>query len=109
MATIAVENRGKNTVVTPAFKGGILTQKFGDLESKRFGIVPVALIWTVCWGSVAVALGAMQSPLLLSFLVVPTMSLLSFCLAVQPMRLIVWTSIIATLIDWAVISFLLLS
>ncbi len=82
---------------------------FGNLEGMRFGIVPAALIWTACLGSIAVGLGAVASIPLLMAIVFPTMALLAFCLAVQPVKTILWIALTSTLIDLAIIGLLLLA
>ena len=57
-------------------------------EFNRYGIYAILLLFNMCLGGIAVGLGAMDSVVELSILVVSAMTLLTFILAVQPMKII---------------------
>jgi len=105
MSTIAAKT---STTRVAKEKIDILAKVFGDYEAKRFAITPFMLIWTVCLGGVAVGLGAMESIPMLTSIVFPAMAILAFCLAVQPVRSIIWLTIVATSIDLILIVTLLI-
>ncbi len=80
-----------------------LTKIFGEYEFNRFGIISMLLIFVVCIGGVAVAVGGLTSALQIGLLIVPTLATLSFILAVGPMRLILYTGITASTISTIII------
>lgn len=75
------------------------------LEFNRFGIIPMLLVFITCLGGIAVAFGAGSDTLKLSMVVFPTIISLALVLGVAPMRLILWTSIIAVVLDLMVFAF----
>ncbi len=78
---------------------------FGDYEFNRYFIISILLVWNVCLAGIGVYMGAMSSPGELMLLVFPTMTLLAWILAVQPMKTILKISLFATCADLAVIVF----
>ena len=80
-----------------------------EAEYNRFGLIFLILIIVGCMGGVAVGLGAVQSTLLLSLILLPTMTTLSLLLAVAPMKWILPIASIALLIDSLIIVYLLVS
>lgn len=70
-----------------------------DAEFNRFSVITVVLLVVGCLGGVNVGLGGLNSTFQLIATVIPTMATLSFILAVAPMRLLLGTAILATIID----------
>ena len=70
-----------------------------DAEFNRFGIIPILLLVVSCLGGIAVYSGALLSTWQLIATVVPTMATLTFILAVAPMKLILNTGALASLIS----------
>lgn len=75
----------------------------GDYKFNRYGIYAIALLLIGILAGVAVGLGAMNNPWQIALLIVPTMAALVMILGVAPMRILLWTVIIACLIDIAMI------
>ncbi len=71
----------------------------GELEVNRFGLIAVLLLIVGCLGGVTVGLGAIESTVQLTLVVVPTMTALTLLLAVAPMKYIMTASAIAIAID----------
>jgi hypothetical protein len=80
-----------------------------DSEFNRFGLICVILTVVGCLGGTAVGLGAINSTIALTAVIIPTMATLSLLLAVAPMRYIFTASIISLVIDIALIAFYSLS
>lgn len=72
-------------------------------EEARFGILPLLLTLISCLGGVAAAFGTGYNVVPLAMVTVPMMLTLSFILAVAPMRLIVWSGVVAVLFDLVVL------
>lgn len=70
-----------------------------DSEFNRFGLICVILLIVGCLGGIAVGLGAINSVLALSVVVIPTMLTLSLLLAVSPMKSIMTAGTVAVVID----------
>jgi hypothetical protein len=68
-------------------------------ETNRFGVIAIALLIVGCLGGVAVGLGAINNVISLILVVVPTMTTLSFLLAIAPMKWIYYAGISSVLID----------
>ena len=68
-------------------------------EFNRFGIISMLLLIVGCLGGIAVGLGAVENVVTLTMVVVPTMVTLSLLLAVSPMKYILTSAAIATVID----------
>lgn len=71
----------------------------GELEVNRFGLIAVLLLIVGCLGGITVGLGAIESTVQLTLVVVPTMTALTLLLAVAPMKYIMTASVIAIVID----------
>lgn len=82
-----------------------LTEK---TEFNRFGLISVVILIIGTMGGLAVGLGAVESVLMLTFIVVPTMATLSLLLAVAPMKYILTGAIISVVIDVLMIAYLLI-
>jgi len=70
-----------------------------ETEFNRFGLITIILLIIGCLGGIAVGLGAIQNTLALIAIVIPTMTTLSFLLAVSPMKWIINAGIVCVLID----------
>lgn len=80
-----------------------LNKIFFDHDTNRYGIIAMLLLVVGCGGGIAVGLGALDHLFQLIIIVLSTMLALAMILAVAPMRTIVYTSVIAVLIDVLVI------
>lgn len=72
---------------------------FIDAEFNRFGLICVIITVIGCLGGTAVGMGAIQSTIALSAVILPTMATLSLLLAVAPMKQIMYAATISVLID----------
>lgn len=70
-----------------------------NTEFHRFGLIAAVLLLIGCMGGIAVGLGAVESVLALSLIVIPTMTTLSLMLAVAPMKYILRAGIASVTID----------
>ncbi len=77
-------------------------------EFNRFGIICVVLTIVGCLGGITVGLGAISYTFTLIAVVIPTMLTLSFLIAVAPMKAIMTSGIIATIIDLVLITYFLI-
>lgn len=84
---------------------GLITRFTGDIEFNRYGIISILLLWNVSLAGVAVGLGGMASVVQSALLAIPTLALLTWILAVQPMKTIITIAAVATIIDIAIIFF----
>ena len=111
METTTVKNpvAGAAQAAQGVAKSDIFYKLIGDYEFKRYGIVPIILLWNVCLGGIGVAVGALESAPMLVALGFPTMALLVLILAVQPMKLTLRVALFATILDLVVILTCLLS
>jgi hypothetical protein len=74
-------------------------------EAARFGILPILLTVVACVGGWAAAFGAHYEVMQLAMVALPTMIVLSFMLAVAPMKNILISSAIAIVLDFLVLLF----
>jgi hypothetical protein len=78
----------------------ITTSSFWEkAEFNRYGSIAMILTILGCMGGFAAAFGAGADIFKIALVVFPTVLSLAFILGVMPMRLIVWSSSIAVLID----------
>lgn len=70
-----------------------------DAEFNRFSVISVVLLIVGCLGGINVGVGGLDSTFQLIATIIPTMATLSFILAVAPMRLLLGTALVATIID----------
>ncbi len=82
---------------------------FFDANLNRYGIMAVLIVVVGCLGGIAVGTGGIESTFQLFLLAFSTMFALSMMLAVAPMKWVIWSSLLALLIDLIVISYNLLS
>jgi hypothetical protein len=78
---------------------------WNNIEFNRFGIIPIILLIIGCIGGIAAAYGAQSDLVKLSMIAFPTIIALAMVLAVAPMRVIVFVSAIALLLDILVFVF----
>ena len=80
--------------------------KFWDmLEFNRFGVIAMLLTIVGCVGGIAVAYGAHNELFQIALVAFPTIITLALILAVAPMRLLVWLTGLALVIDMLVLIF----
>ena len=72
---------------------------FSDLEFNRYGLMCAILAIVGCLGGIAVGMGGILHTWSLILIVIPMMATLSFMLAVSPMKLVMASGIIASIID----------
>lgn len=72
---------------------------FFDPNINRYGIISMLLLVVGILAGIAVDSGAMHSTIELILLAITTMATLSMILAVAPMKYIVYSSIIAIIVD----------
>lgn len=72
---------------------------FFDPNINRYGIISMLLLVVGILAGIAVDSGAMHSTIELILLAITTMAALSMILAVAPMKYIVYSSIIAIIVD----------
>lgn len=80
---------------------------FKESEFNRFGIICIIITVVGCLGGTAVGMGAIQSTLALTVVIIPTMATLSLLLAVAPMKQIFVAATISVLIDLLLIVYYL--
>ncbi len=73
------------------------------VEFNRFGIIPVLILLIGCIGGLAAAFGALEDTVKLAMVIFPTIISLAFILAGAPMRVVIWTSAIAIVLDLLVL------
>jgi hypothetical protein len=74
-------------------------------EFNRFGLISLVILIIGCLGGIAVGLGAIESILSLSLILIPTMLTLSLLLSVSPMKWIINSASICVIIDVIMIVF----
>lgn len=80
-----------------------------EMEFNRFGYIAVILIVVGCLGGLTVGMGAIESTLALTLVVIPTMVTLSFLIAVAPMRWIMIAAASSVAVDVVLILYYLLT
>ena len=80
-----------------------------ESEFNRFGLICVILTIVGCLGGITIGLGAINSVLATSAVIVPTMATLSLLLAVSPMRWIMAAAIVSVSLDGILILYYLLA
>lgn len=73
------------------------------VEFNRFGIIPMLLVIVACVGGAAASFGANGDALRLSLVAFGSMFSLSMVLAVAPMRWVLYSALIALIIDGLVL------
>lgn len=77
----------------------------GEYDFNRYGIYAVALLLVGCLSGIAVGMGAMTNPIEIILLIVPTMAALVMIIGVAPMRILLWTCLIACAVDVIIIAY----
>jgi hypothetical protein len=80
-----------------------------NVEFNRFGLISVILILVGCLGGLTVGLGAIESTVVLIVVIIPTMTTLSFLLAVSPMKWILSAAAVSLSIDLILMTYYLLT
>jgi hypothetical protein len=80
-------------------KNKSVSSRWEQAEANRFGIIPILIVIIGCVGGLSAAFGAQGDPLKLSLVAFPTIIALALMLAVAPMRLVLYVSIIAIILD----------
>lgn len=80
-----------------------------NTEFHRFGLISAVLLITGCLGGLAVGLGAVNSVVALTMIVIPMMATLSLLLAVAPMKYILGAGTVSVTIDLLFIAYYLLA
>ena len=75
------------------------------IEFSRYGIISMMVVFLGCIGGLAASFGAGNDVLQLGLIVFPTIISLALILAVVPMRVIVYVSTIAIILDLLVLVF----
>jgi hypothetical protein len=78
-------------------------------EFNRYGIIAMVLLIIGCMGGFAASYAGGNNAFKIALVAFPTILSLAFILAVMPMRLIIWASSIAVLIDMALLISYILS
>ncbi|MES2588012.1 MAG: hypothetical protein V4622_03460 [Bacteroidota bacterium] len=78
-------------------------------EFNRFGLISVIILIIGCMGGITVGMGAINNTFTLTLVIVPTMLSLSLLLGVAPMKWVINSAIIATVIDVILITYFLLT
>lgn len=73
------------------------------MEFMRFGIIPLQLFILGCVSGIAAAFGAQADALKLALVAFPTIIALALTLAGTPMRVIIWATITAIVLDLVVL------
>ena len=76
-----------------------------DVEFSRYGIISILVLIVGCCGGIAASFGANADILQLALVAFPSIISLALILAVAPMRVIVYASVIAIILDIIVIAF----
>lgn len=80
-----------------------------NIEFHRFGLICAVLLVVGCLGGLTVGLGAVESVVALTIVVIPTMATLSLLLAVAPMKYILSAGAVSVVVDILFITTYLLS
>ena len=100
--------RTKNKIIMETINKTQSDTIFGlNTEFHRFGLISAVLLLIGCLGGITVGLGAVESVLALSLVVIPTMTTLSLMLAVAPMKYILRAGIVSVTIDALFIAYYL--
>ena len=102
----------ETTIKSTASKTGLHSQTINTsspfwekLEFNRYGIIAMLILIIGCMGGIAASFGADGNALKISAVAFPTVIALSLMLAVSPMRMIVYVSGLAILLDFIVLIF----
>ncbi|MES2566880.1 MAG: hypothetical protein V4565_08435 [Bacteroidota bacterium] len=94
----------KSTANTNEAKNSI-TAFWSKMEFNRFGIISMLVVFIGCLGGAAAAYGAQDDTIKLALIAFPTIISLALVLAVAPMRVILYLSGVAVLLDLIILIF----
>jgi len=83
----------------------IIDYIFFDANVNRYGISAILLIAVGCLAGAVVGLGGIDSVIQMSLLAATTMFTMAMILAVAPMKIIVWSGVIAITLDIVLLIF----
>ncbi len=105
METSITSNRTKSTIRIVRAESTTVSAFWDTLEFNRFGIISMLVVILGCIGGIAAAYGAQADTLKLALIAFPTIISLALVLAVAPMRVILYLSGVAVLLDLIVLIF----
>ncbi|MES2131190.1 MAG: hypothetical protein V4506_02505 [Bacteroidota bacterium] len=82
-----------------------LSSIWENMEFSRFGIIAILVVILGCLGGMAASFGAGDNILKLAMIAFPTIIALALILAVAPMKVITYVSVIALVLDLLVFIF----
>lgn len=82
-----------------------LSEFWKMVEFNRYGITPLLLILMVCMSGIAAGFGAPGDALQIGIVAFPCCIALALILAVAPMKAIIYTSVVALVLDLFVLIF----
>jgi hypothetical protein len=105
METTINSNQIRTSVVNKS-AASLKTSTFWDkAEFSRFGIISILVVVLGCIGGMAASFGAGDSIIKLAMIAFPTIITLALILAVAPMKIITYMSILALVLDVLVFVF----
>ena len=105
METTIKTSQSKTIAETKQLSNAAASSFWGDMERHRFGVIPIIAVIIGCMGGIAAAFGAEAETFKLALVAFSSILSLAFVLAVAPMRVIIYASVIALLLDIIVLVF----
>src|SRR4051812_645009 len=105
MNTLAKQKTNVAHHATKQFTSPITKETWDNLETNRFGIIPIVLTLIACIGGVAAAFGTHYDAFQIAVIAFPTVICLSMVLSVSPMKWIIYSGVMAILFDLLVFLF----
>ena len=105
METTIKTQQANNSVSSTKSVSGKESAFWEKLEFSRFGIISMLVVVLGCVGGMAASFGAKDDVVKLGMMAFPTIISLALILAVAKMRIIVYVSIIAIILDLIVLIF----
>ncbi len=105
METTIKSNQIRTTSKNENVQPKTLSPFWDKLEFSRFGIISILVVVLGCIGGMAASFGAGDSIVKLAMIAFPTIITLALILAVAPMKLITYMSILAIVLDILVFIF----
>lgn len=106
MSTATKTHQGEvSTHVEKVTTTAPLSEFWKMMEFNRYGITPLLLIFVVCISGFAAGFGAPGDALQIGIVAFPTCIALALILAVAPMKAIIYTSVIAVILDLFILIF----
>jgi hypothetical protein len=101
----SIKSAALNTISVKSKTAKTSSSVWEALEFNRFAIVAMLILLVGCLGGLAAAFGAGGSVIKLSVVAFPTVITLALILAVSPMRMVMYASAIAVILDLLVLIF----